>query len=760
MLNLPSKDTKLTIDIIGERQEPAGDGLTIKGPVFSRAGGAAVGSELAHIHFNIDVMNLYSNHVRFGQMLKKELEATGKAHSQFKTQVSRSRNQLASRMKYMEAKIRKTGFSLGIALQDSLTSVISPPHQTKPGSPSVSPDSVTEEWENQDLDMDMMGRLLSGKASQKEEAKETSVRPEKLQLDRTALVMIQGKNNDKVSNVECSVFNINLECSVFNIIFEFTDQNQTTPVTDAQVHHRPKRQLIIAAMGIATMIASGLSVYTASQVQEVKKEAEINKELVMATLNGQARVIKANVANIQLFQGVFKEIDRQLQLYDEQEVLQYFLDTVTEQVAFYEEHVNDFVNSMVMLSKGSLSPFLLDLEDLDKAITEVRDKVERKNLRLIETNPFRYDLTFQTTHGVIDILLHIPVVDEVLELFQFIPLPTLVDQDLFLTFQPRDRFLAVDKHDDRAGVTIENLSGCKHYPTENLYVCPNQLMYSDVMVSTCLGAIFAGDPERMLKLCPVQYSRTAEFVYKINNQQVVIIAPESEAALVNCRDDIVHQQLEIHVAKVIDIPKGCELRLVEGIYKNFEDFTVQLNTSELVHIPISDITEVIPITHRDLIQETLRKVKTVSKDELEALTRIQDKEDRSHLGMYVLIGIALGTIVLMACLYLKAYVFYRIQKKKKKKKKKPRRKARVNRLQRNKRDKKKKVRFPRTIVQVAEDAEDVEPVEDPEYIEVLESFEKEVEGDSYWAGCFDLNCIGCSNKTIFLVINSALISKF
>lgn len=341
-------------------------------------------------------------------------------------------------------------------------------------------------------------------------------------------------------------------CRQVDELETFTDDDQS----------REKRQLLSA---IAVGVTSIFGLYTAAQVHRLDQRvqaAEGDQRQQAAVLRHQSQYLLTIEKAVQEQDAAIREIMKT------QTVLSWEIDQsywVMDRLAHVQElatYVAHLTNGVEALRQGHLTTAILSRQDARRLLTNIKAKAEKlggKAIAQSREDLYRLPITVINVQPMhLRVLLHVGVAREQLRLLRYQPGPmVLAVDDAEVTIEVRpDRTLMAHNDHLHQELSEAELASCNR--KGSTYICDGPAVFHTQLRSTCMGALFANDLERVKQLCPVRQTNISWNVQDLGQERVAIYFRERTNLQLSCPDK---QRTNTYLkgASVISIPANCSV---------------------------------------------------------------------------------------------------------------------------------------------------------------------------------------------------------
>ena len=346
---------------------------------------------------------------------------------------------------------------------------------------------------------------------------------------------------------------------VLNRVVNSTCQD-VDQLTD-QGHERQTRQIWAAA----ALVTGAFGIYEAVEVhrlhQQLKETNEKQQHLTTLLRHQDSRINHMAEHVNTLTEELAHTLANEALIASEQDQIYWLRDLVANAREF-GTYVNRATQGMQDLHHGHLSTSIISREIAREILGKLQRQAEKLEGKLIVNNSDDlYQLPITVVYpdaGQVQLLIHVGVAKETLQLLRYVPSPLVVQQDgrsVALAISPSKTLLAHDENLHQE-ISESDLSTCQR--NGNSYVCRGPAAYHTQLCRTCLGALFTGDVDAIKDLCPMHQTNTTWHAEALPNNQVAVYFRDSTNLQVTCKGQF-RKNIILQGSHTIQLPANCSL---------------------------------------------------------------------------------------------------------------------------------------------------------------------------------------------------------
>ena len=177
-----------------------------------------------------------------------------------------------------------------------------------------------------------------------------------------------------------------------------------------------------------------------------------------------------------------------------------------------------------------------------------------------ESDVLQCETSFVTHEHGLTVIVHVPMAKsgDLLTVYQHVPLPYGVQDDLYLTIKPEQDIIAIS--DDRKTfrtMTSEDLSRCRQLGRQ--FICDHgnlARMVGGQEEDSCVYHLFMKNFDQIKKTCPVHLVGPTEGAIAISGTEFIILSPKPTIGTINCHGFEL-DQFQVNRITRITLEPGC-----------------------------------------------------------------------------------------------------------------------------------------------------------------------------------------------------------
>jgi hypothetical protein len=423
----------------------------------------------------------------------------------------------------------------------------------------------------------------------------------------------------------------------------------------------------VAIAGVTSVFSIGMSMYNTYEITQLKQDMATSRQerdQIIEIISKENTAIEALTTSLSSVNSSIRIIGEEiLQIENGIRFLSQFAGVHTG-VETYTSELGLFVNGLFTLLNGRLHPNLVDMSKLGKLYDNLNNQARAKNLQLLFKDPssiFQCDISYVVTENVIDIYVHVPMVEaSLLTLYKYLNIPVHNDKspgDPVIFFENWEHLdiLAISES-SRNGLEMSQqfLNQCKKQENHIgfIYLCnQNNLIKKDIS-NTCLGTLFGGTYEQksLEKKCETYVDDVQEAAYQISNNQFIFFSKKETKLTYKCTSsnkDFLRNEMVMGL-KEITLNDSCHAYSNEYIF--FPQFNLKID-SPFLYLPRTLDFENTAFDFSNLkeLYETMAKIHLPQKINMRELMSITKSRTYQNWHSY---------LILTAILLVVGIVFY------------------------------------------------------------------------------------------------------
>ena len=363
-----------------------------------------------------------------------------------------------------------------------------------------------------------------------------------------------------------------------------------------EVLNRPPRQ-ILWLLG-AAVLAIGSLIYSHTQVRSLADVGNHNTQSTIKNINEldhrmliQKHSIRMLNATVNILERNMKQIDIRLSL-DE---------LITECQIAMENVFTDLdriLRGLAALTRNFLTPDLVSMEGLERALLELRDRMDHMGFILaldklehVFLQPLSYILF---GNGTLISFVHIGAYrkSNVFTVWEFNPVPFLMDDggNMAITITPETNLIGVSDDDSRhVLLTQQDLDKCSE--VAGTRVCHELSIVNTKAKKSCLSSLFMSDVEGIKALCTHRAVDKSEYIVQINTNEYLAYFTEPENIKITCDNGVDYEEKRAPVQGLthLTLQGGCRAYTSRHVVEGRMEFSLDMPSFQMSTLNISDL---------------------------------------------------------------------------------------------------------------------------------------------------------------------------
>lgn len=395
---------------------------------------------------------------------------------------------------------------------------------------------------------------------------------------------------------------------------------------------REKRNALAMFNLILGGVGFGFSLYNFEEIKRLKE----NSGHIMKELEFEMNALKALNANIETLKTALGNLTEKFAVSDTVREIRW-------KIEMAENFVSDLLIGLNALHSEKLSPSLIPTKLLYEGVNEIQLKAKMDNLSLIEDNPFNMKFSCLAFETVLEIIVHVPLHDEIFLLYEVVNVPMFVDEKISYEFALDKKFLAIRNN---SGILIEQdeLNRCSKF--DNTYFCDDVVIHREIDI-TCIGAIFGKKVHVVNQVCEKHFVEKHEYFLYLKNG-MMLVYPYSQL-YVSCEKDQLHYP-SVNFSYLVTIPKKCKGKI--GSYEIKIADSIEMKTPPIKPFVLPTVN--LTVEELLFVSNSLKRIDKVNFDDVEMLKSESSKENI----FVVILGVMSILIALVIIFYCVGYCKY------------------------------------------------------------------------------------------------------
>lgn len=305
---------------------------------------------------------------------------------------------------------------------------------------------------------------------------------------------------------------------------EDTDRESNNAEPTGVDHPRNKRQLLVGAAVVGSLVAFGLSIYDTYQLEKIHSAINLihdESTILAAEIDQQGLKIQEIMDWCTATQEATEaELDR-IELLQLEVTFNEMLEDLHIMEEVFLHQLDDYIKGIVLLQDQRLSPLLIKPKMLKDAYTKLLEQAEDRLLRPVSVDA---NIVFQSATSVVAemgkdsqklpslfAIVHIPFYSGMpMTLYRYHSTPILVD-DALIRFEGVDYLATTPEGEEVREMTSEDVASC--LKIGRVYHCNHQNVMNRNIEDLCLPSLFFN--RNPTQICDVTVAKAKAYAHQI-----------------------------------------------------------------------------------------------------------------------------------------------------------------------------------------------------------------------------------------------------
>ena len=399
---------------------------------------------------------------------------------------------------------------------------------------------------------------------------------------------------------------------------------------------RSKRQIFLGLAMALGIFNTGMSIYNTAEIMKIHSQISGLQtdmiegfEHVSHILEEEQHVLHQMVHNVNKIKESCRYALDQIRN-DQQEIrtLQNIVG-LGALVSNFNAELAAWGRGLESLSHGQMHPTLINKAAMKKAFDSVQLQASQIGLQTLHKDwksIYKTKLSyFSTKKEEIVVILHVPLVEQSpLEIFEYLPVPFNMDK-MFVTIEGDNNILATDLLGQHGlEMSSTDLLRCQTEDIHHgkLFICPDTNLLQNQIRRSCLGSIFFGHQQEVVKKChhfTELYEQQTEFIKQISDDTVILFSKEDLTVRQTC-NKITRTLVNVTGLTSITVKPGCKVTTEQYTFTSPIVFNVESDfIAKTMKIPVIHFTEEHESAELTTRLQELRMIKTPGRIHLDTL---------------------------------------------------------------------------------------------------------------------------------------------
>ena len=321
-------------------------------------------------------------------------------------------------------------------------------------------------------------------------------------------------------------------------------------------HHRNKRAILLAVLGLSVLATSIISSYSAYMMMNladhqtsIMLEIDQHNSILTELLERNEALRQAGIL-LRTEMNDYKQFTA-------------YATQCTLHVKSQLRQIDRIQTGLHALVQGRISPFLINHETVNANLAILQKKIQPDEYQIAITaivQFYQLPTSFIVLEkNIILAFVHVPLhqTNSILKLFKYQPIPqTIQNSSSHFMITTDKSFLAIN--DDLSfmkELSQEELNSC--HSTSDYYYCDLNNVLIRPEFGTCTTALYKDDLKRIRKHCSIVASNTTSITQTTNNNFIVFLPEEHTVTLTCPADDVWKKTVKFGGLRQIHLPAGC-----------------------------------------------------------------------------------------------------------------------------------------------------------------------------------------------------------
>ena len=437
---------------------------------------------------------------------------------------------------------------------------------------------------------------------------------------------------------------------------------------------RNPRQLITGiAIGVLTSFVSS---FTSSQLFGMSQsddyaELEENQNHIITAIQSHESRIERDESQMKQMKQHLDNIDLELASMIRQSEIFSEATAASIMARDFVNHVSDIQNGLYSLMKNKLSPLLIPVSTIEKALNQAANVAGKKGFVLAISNPidtYQVETNFVSYNQSITILTHIPVMrpTSLVDLYRYIKTPfNIENSEQHVTIEPEESIIAVNNdHSLYISMTEDQLNQCSKLH-DKLW-CPASHISKKSSKRSCIQSLYRKDEKEIRETCDLHAISPDEFLFQISENKFYGFVNQSSDVFITCEPKTFSSMQRNKYSDrvkgffMINMPNSCHGVLPKHVFATVNHMKTFFEVKyESFFIDFKSLFQGVNINEREIakfISQTSSTGKPIRiADVLKkfGLHRLNHKNRVTSVLIYAIFGIISLLVILFCVIYFK-----------------------------------------------------------------------------------------------------------
>jgi len=350
-------------------------------------------------------------------------------------------------------------------------------------------------------------------------------------------------------------------------VFELKVERPKTIPKRPTIVKRARRQLVAIGAVVIGIVTSLVSIFTTRELISMTSTnddlIDNNNHIISAIQNHESRIQRQNLRTKEL-QDHVKSLEQILAKSKQSTDLFINLFHLKSYAIQINKHLSDVRDGLYQLFKNSLSPKLVDITTIKKAMKSLEQEAYKRKYHMTigkAIEAFQLTTSFVAMEdGTIFILVHVPIyrTSTLLQLYEYKPSPIeLNNTDMQIMIEPEQKYLSINLEETLFSTYSNDEIEHKCRSINDIFHCKQHNILTKYNNKNCLVSIYNKNKAQIRKNCHMKLAPKQEKVYQINATSFFIYSPKKTQLHASCEDGTQQTKHEIHHYNIVKLAQGC-----------------------------------------------------------------------------------------------------------------------------------------------------------------------------------------------------------
>ena len=369
-------------------------------------------------------------------------------------------------------------------------------------------------------------------------------------------------------------------------------------------HHVTKRQVLGVAAVTEATAAFAFAMYNNKRIGNLELAVDQNAETLARVVRTSERLFNHTREDISMLVNRTKLMDRAVTRVTLAEATLAFTVDIDFHVSQLEIRAEKWRRGLISLLQGYVTPELIVPGELRKqlgALEIMAKKKGMKMLHLMETDIYRFEVSFIKKPNGVRIFIHVPITrGDVLDVYKHVPIDHLdSEKGVVYSIETEKDVLALNQATGKSmALSLAELNRCRR--VGQLYYCDHQRVLDRDQSNSCVGAMFAGIKDSVLSRCTIRVKLLEDVVQPVNHTTFRIISTKDTVRVYReCQDSY----SSVSSGSEITLEPGCAAQTQDHWFAATADVE---SAREMIITPVLVSSQIPPLNLSGSVLKSLK----------------------------------------------------------------------------------------------------------------------------------------------------------